>query len=292
MVADAAGLGSSPSHLFPRAAAAMDTLVGSCHSLLFDLMFKSVARLLAGFASWNHLWRAGAVGAGEKSLSALALPSFSMQPSDYIIQIGEHLLTLVQQLEPYVKAEEEDEKESGLQVGRSGTTSSLGSELSPSSTAAVPATSSVLSPPDYVESDALYWLSLLSRNTFRSLVAGVLSLRALSTRGARQLGTDVEYLINVLSALGLPMPPLVLKLAAWLALTEAQLAAALAQGGSIANASAVASDSPTSAGAASAIAADWRVDTLTVEEKQVLRHVIRIRRLKAIEPQALAQLNQ
>jgi hypothetical protein len=289
MAADAAGLGSSPSHLFPRAAAAMDALVGSCHALLFDLMFKSVARLLAGFASWNHLWHAGATGAGEKALSALALPSFSMQPSDYIIQIGEHLLTLVQQLEPYVKAEEEDEAESGLEVGRSGTTSSLVSELSPSFTAAVPTTSSALSPPDYVESDALYWLSLLSRSTFRSLVSGVLSLRALSTRGARQLGTDVEYLINVLSALGLPMPPLVLKLAAWLALTEAQLAEALAQGGSKTNALPV--DSPTSTNAASVTAVEWRVDALTTEEKQMLRHLIRVRRFKTIEPQALTQLN-
>jgi len=135
-----------------------------------------------------------------------------------------------------------------------------------------PFPASAPAPPAYVESDALYWLGLLSRGTFKALLSSVHQLALLSDRGATQLATDLEYLVNVLSALGLQMPPLILKLALWLQWSEATMQTKLAEGS----------------------AGEWRLDELQPEDKQMLRHVIHCRRFKGIETDARiqAKLNQ
>jgi hypothetical protein len=250
------------SHLFPGAAAEMDAFIGQLHGLIYDTMFRSIARLLHGFASWNHIWgSSGTAGVSGTLLSAIPLPSFSMQPSDYIVHIGEHLLTLVQQLEPFTKGSEEEEENSNA-------TTPVGKHTPVSLT---DTSTSASVPPSYVESDALYWLQLLSRGTFRLLLTSVLSLTILTDKGARQLSTDIEYLVNVLSALGLSMPPLVLKLSLWLSWNESNTLMKLSQG---------------SAGE------EWTLDGLAAEEKHMLRHVLKCRRFKNIDPHALTTLNQ
>jgi len=109
-----------------------------------------------------------------------------------------------------------------------------------------PFPASAPAPPAYVESDALYWLGLLSRGTFKALLSSVHQLALLSDRGATQLATDLEYLVNVLSALGLQMPPLILKLALWLQWSEATMQTKLAEGS----------------------AGEWRLDELQPEDSR------------------------
>jgi hypothetical protein len=272
--ATAATSGSSGvhSHLFTASAASFESLVQAVQQLLYDTMFHSIAVRLASFADWHHIWaaKAGGVTSGGQILSAIPLPSFSMQPSDYIIAIGEHLLTLVQQLEPYVKGSEEEEEVSHAAATPSAAARKFSTPTSPF-TQVTPASSSA--PSTYVENDALYWLNLLSRGTFAALLSSFPAIPQLSERGARQLSTDLEYLINVLSALGLTIPPIIHKLTAWLTWSESTLAARIS-------------------GADSSAEEHLKLSELHAEEKQILRQLIRCRHFKTIDAPTMAQLNQ
>jgi len=264
--------------LFPAAGLAMDALVGQLHGLLYACMFRPIARLLAGFERWSSVWAgssgsSGAGGLDDQSVTTLPLPSFSLQPSDYMVQLGEHLLTTVQQLEPFTRAEDEEEEQDGEQLNEGEET-----QKQPRVTVTSTPTGSPL-PPVYVESDALYWLQLLSAGTFRLLLSRVLSVPVLSPRGARQLATDLDYLLNVLLALGIAAPTLAKRLAHWLHCSEQDMSQALAAGHTT-SAAADATMTTTVAAGATATDAPARIVDMQPEEKQMLRHIIKARRWK------------
>lgn len=115
-----------------------ETFVSTIKTMIYDTMFLEIRNKLRDLPQWP-VWNS------ESKLSQLRLPSFSLQPSEtmtqvcrtaqkavifnpgigshkiFIIytcafmQVGEHLLTLVQQLEPFTKAAEDEGDDEGDQ---------------------------------------------------------------------------------------------------------------------------------------------------------------------------------
>jgi len=138
------------------------------------------------------------------SLLALPLPSFGSQPSEYMTHVGEHLLSLVQQLEPYLHAEQEKEREAAS-AAAFGSDSGGGSSSS-TATAAVDLKRSSSAVAGQ-EEDTMYWLTLVGHGVVKFALERVTQIPKLSDKGAAQLVTDLEYLAAVLKAIAVPPPP-------------------------------------------------------------------------------------
>ena len=243
---------SSSSQLFSSASTLFESFISALHNLILDTMFKPIQSKLSSFHEWNHIW---AAKSSQGLLSSIPLPNFSLQPSEYMIQIGEHLLTLVQQLEPYVSKQDDDDHHDADDANQQNDHTHDASS------------SSV-----YLEHDALYWLNLLSKGTFKHLISSIHQIPLVSERGGRQLACDLEYLVNVLQALGLTIPPTILKLQVWLTWNESQMSSKLNDGR--------AGD-------------ECMLSELSNEEKTMLKQVCKCRRFKNIQTDQniQAQLN-
>ena len=146
------------------------------HSHLFEWMFGPISGRLQSFAGWRQ-WRSSASSTSSLGLiatemredgseSEVALPSFSLQPSDWATAIGEYLLSLVSVLEPFVAGE--------------------------------------AAQPLYSELDAAYWLQRLATATCDLLSRCIASLPSpLSASTIQQLHTDLHYIANVLQAMAI-----------------------------------------------------------------------------------------
>jgi len=167
----------------------------------------------------------------------------------------EHILTVVQQLEPYVHKQDDDEE------GERATDDTRnGDAIMPTHTSSHPPPSTGVSR-SYIEHDALYWLNLLSKGTFKSLLSSIHQLSTLSDRGAKQLHTDIEYMINVLSALGVAVPETIQRLNQWLQATEMQMMEA-------------AKGTNTNKHADADATFDLHFSELSSEQRKLLRHLI------------------
>ena len=191
-------------------------LLSSLHGDVYDLLFAPLAARLRSFGSWKQ-WRSSSAASGstgsasssassvgslgvvatelrdDGSESEVALPSFSLQPSEYAVELGEYLLTVVQQIEPFVAQQRDDEL--------------LAAEATAASTATGTAGSTT---ERYVELDASYWLQRLASGTCSLLCSSICSLpqTALQSTGTcRQLAADLDYIANVLQAININMEP-------------------------------------------------------------------------------------
>ncbi|KAK4285179.1 hypothetical protein QN277_001912 [Acacia crassicarpa] len=103
--------------------------------------------------------------------SAFPLPTFSAYPQSYVTSVGEYLLTLPQQLEP-------------LAEGISNTDNS-----------------------EEAQFFATEWMFKVAEGATALYIEQLRGIQYISDRGAQQLSVDIEYLSNVLSALSMPIPP-------------------------------------------------------------------------------------
>ncbi|KAI9115329.1 hypothetical protein K1719_013648, partial [Acacia pycnantha] len=103
--------------------------------------------------------------------SAFPLPTFSAYPQSYVTSVGEYLLTLPQQLEP-------------LAEGISNTDTS-----------------------EEAQFFATEWMFKVAEGATALYIEQLRGIQYISDRGAQQLSVDIEYLSNVLSALSMPIPP-------------------------------------------------------------------------------------
>ncbi|KAI3425696.1 hypothetical protein D9Q98_007673 [Chlorella vulgaris] len=115
----------------------------------------------------------------QQRAGSLPLPTFSAYPLQYITSVGEYLMMLPQQLESALLSEDDGE-EAGQLVG------------------------------DWIDKVALHTAAL-----YQQQLGG---LRGLTAQGAAQLAADLEYFCNVLTTLGVGVPP---TLAAWQAAAAA-----------------------------------------------------------------------
>nr|GLL28092.1 conserved oligomeric Golgi complex subunit 7 [Ipomoea trifida] len=104
--------------------------------------------------------------------SARPLPTFSAYPQSYVTNVGEYLLTLPQQLEPLAEG---------------------------------------ISNSDANAEEAQYfateWMFKVAEGATALYVEQLRGIQYITDRGAQQLSVDIEYLSNVLSALSMPVPP-------------------------------------------------------------------------------------
>lgn len=155
----------------------LDAFAASCQMFVYDTMFVHIQNKLDGMGRLDA-WRSEP----EELPEGVELPTFSLSPLEYITQIGEHLLTLPQQLEPFVDA--------GPMAIRPEVFAKAG-----------------VKPPDQQLEFAAQWLSLVSEGTMSYYYDRILAIPYLTHEGGNQLATDVAYLFNILSALGIPPDP-------------------------------------------------------------------------------------
>ncbi|GAV79125.1 COG7 domain-containing protein [Cephalotus follicularis] len=104
--------------------------------------------------------------------SAFPLPTFSSYPQSYVTSVGEYLLTLPQQLEPLAEG-----------ISNSDTTN------------------------DEAQFFATEWMFKVAEGATALYMEQLRGIHYITDRGSQQLSVDIEYLSNVLSALSMPIPP-------------------------------------------------------------------------------------
>lgn len=165
------------------------------HQLAFDIAFaqiKSELMLIPSLEIWNVI--------DDKQNEALVdkneLPAFSLSPTECATKVGQYLMTLPQHLEP-------------LTVGLSETSGEQLNALETAlHTAKLPYSGVNENQTDEnidLHSMADQWLSSIVCASEHTYVEAALQIPELSSNGARQLAVDLEYMGNVISALGLPV---------------------------------------------------------------------------------------
>ncbi|KAF8092221.1 hypothetical protein N665_0421s0009 [Sinapis alba] len=105
--------------------------------------------------------------------TAFALPNFSSYPQAYVTSVGEYLLTLPQQLEPLAEG-----------ISTNGDSNNEDAQFF-----------------------ATEWMFKVAEGATALYMEQLRGIQYVSDRGAQQLCVDIEYLSNVLSALSMPIPP-------------------------------------------------------------------------------------
>lgn len=126
--------------------------------------------------SWNT------AGIGETLTDDL--PAFSLTPLEYISNIGQYLMSLPLNLEPFV-TQEDSALELALHAGKLPFPPEQGDEL-----------------PE-LDNMADNWLGSIARATMQTYCDVILQIPELTPHSTKQLATDIDYLINVMDALGL-----------------------------------------------------------------------------------------
>ncbi|KAI3508182.1 hypothetical protein L1887_23186 [Cichorium endivia] len=105
--------------------------------------------------------------------TAFHLPNFSAYAQSYITTVGEYLLTLPQQLEPLAETISNNDANA-----------------------------------DEAQFFATEWMFKVAEGAAALFMEQLRGIQYITERGAQQLSVDIEYLSNVLSALSMPIPPI------------------------------------------------------------------------------------
>jgi len=141
------------------------------HHFAFDIIFIHFKRQLLTVPKMEIWCRS------EKESVDGALPTFSLSPLPYITHIGDSLLTLPQQLEPFFVQDQNNNLLTALKVGQ------------------IP----------YQEQDGAHydhqWLESFARGAMNVYAEAILKVTMVTPYATRQLIADIEYFFNILSAL-------------------------------------------------------------------------------------------
>ncbi len=138
-----------------------------------------------------------ATGPQNPSPFDLELPQFSLSPGEYMTRIGEHLLSLPQQLDLYA-----DDASLAYSLG---SLPGMEGQSVPSSSGVQGMDKKETEGVDGETDDEIdityLWMTAVCHETLSTFVSSALSIPALSLYGTRQLIADMNYLVNVLSAM-------------------------------------------------------------------------------------------
>lgn len=171
--------GSRNHTLLSASRAALTCLNQQAHQLAFDSVFLRIKQqllLVCRMDSWTT------AGIGETLTDDL--PTFSLTPLEYISNIGQYLMSLPLNLEPFV-TQEDSALELALHAGKLPFPPEQGDE-----------------PPE-LDNMADHWLGSLARATMQTYCDVILQIPELTPHSTKQLATDIDYLTNVMDALGL-----------------------------------------------------------------------------------------
>ncbi|XP_060030087.1 conserved oligomeric Golgi complex subunit 7 [Erinaceus europaeus] len=171
--------GPSNHNLLSASRVALTRLNQHAHQLAFDSVFLRIKQqllLVTKMDSWNT------AGIGETLTDDL--PTFSLTPLEYISNIGQYIMSLPLNLEPFV-TQEDSALELALHAGKLPFPPEQGDEL-----------------PE-LDNMADNWLGSIARATMQTYCDIILQIPELTPHSTKQLATDIDYLINVMDALGL-----------------------------------------------------------------------------------------
>lgn len=156
-------------------------LVDTVHRIVYENMFNGVKERFASF-SGRDLW------SGEGGDADAAMLGFSSSPLGYATEVADYLMTIPQQLEPFIP-DEDDAK--------------YATPRSPYLFSKTKTARGTDEEDDLLNmSFAGMWISALTIGTMELFVEKICSLTRLSESGTRQLATDADYIINVVASLG------------------------------------------------------------------------------------------
>ncbi|KAI0558933.1 Golgi complex component 7 (COG7) [Gracilaria domingensis] len=152
-------------------------LIDVVHRLVYESMFNGVQDRFNAF-NGEDFWN---VDGDDETLS-----SVSSSPLAYATEVADYLMTIPQQLEPFIP----DEEDARFAMPKSPyafckRSANVDDELS----------------------FAGMWISVLTIATMEFYVEKIGSLSRLSEGGTRQLATDVDYICNVIASLGVSPSP-------------------------------------------------------------------------------------
>lgn len=178
---DAAQAAQAP--VLPMVAARAAAFEKAADALVYDVLASRVHRHLDGYAKlsvWEATHMSGEAGAAGNSFD---LPTFSAYPQACATAVGEYLLTLPQQFEPL------------LGIG-------------PSSPGAPNVGGDAVDSGGAADDTRLAseWVVRVAGGAASLATSAALAIEALDDSGAAQLAADMEYLANVVSALGVDVP--------------------------------------------------------------------------------------
>jgi hypothetical protein len=204
---------------------AVETFIRLCQRFVFDTIFFPIAKHLTNLPNmevWNSV-----VEKAKVSPFNIQIPTFSLQPNEYITRIGEHLLTLPQQFEvyaddkslafsikslPYSDEKPIQEKEiRDIKEDKKEDLISGDKEVKATSSITIAGESNIITEEssvsqlddDEISTDEVThaWITSVARGTIHAILEKILFIPQLSSHGTRQLLTDLGYLTNVLSTL-------------------------------------------------------------------------------------------
>nr|XP_043617151.1 conserved oligomeric Golgi complex subunit 7 [Erigeron canadensis] len=114
-----------------------------------------------------------AIWSAVEEQTAFHLPSFSAYAQAYVTTVGEYLLTLPQQLEPLAESISNNDANA-----------------------------------EEAQFFATEWMFKVAEGAAALFMEQLRGIQYITERGAQQLSVDIEYLSNVLSALSMPIPPI------------------------------------------------------------------------------------
>lgn len=171
--------GTGNSSLLAEPRLALTRLNQQANQLAFDSVFLQIKYQLC-LVSKMESREAG--GFGESY--AKDLPTFSLSPQEYITNIGQYIMSLPLHLEPFV-TQEDPALELALHAGKLPFPPEQGDDL-----------------PE-LDNTADYWLGSIARATMQTYCDSILLIPELTAHSTKQLATDIDYLSNVMDALGL-----------------------------------------------------------------------------------------
>ncbi|KAL0984367.1 hypothetical protein UPYG_G00140530 [Umbra pygmaea] len=171
--------GTGNSSLLAEPRLALTRLNQQANQLAFDSVFLQIKHQLC-LVSKMESRHAG--GFGESY--AEDLPTFSLSPQEYITNIGQYIMSLPLHLEPFV-TQEDPALELALHAGKLPFPPEQGDDL-----------------PE-LDNTADYWLGSIARATMQTYCDAILLIPELTAHSTKQLATDIDYLSNVMDALGL-----------------------------------------------------------------------------------------
>jgi hypothetical protein len=202
--------------LYPETEDATRRLATSCHTFVFDVC-AAVPRLhLKGMSSLQS-WKE----ANEQDIN-----SYGILPQSYITHVGEHMLALVQALEPFASDSEAlglaNEVMGGVHgvamqpwrefLSASGTMGSedvIKSLMNGENLDNFVVASAALGEEEGTEEEESeankfcnVWLDVVSTAVTGRLLERIMRIPSLTPKGCEHLNTDLNYLVNVFSALG------------------------------------------------------------------------------------------
>jgi conserved oligomeric Golgi complex subunit 7 len=212
--------------LYGAAEAAVDVLASSCHSFVFDVC-SSVPRKYLSELSQLSSWRKGA--------STDSFDSYGTLPQHYITQVGEHMLALVQAFEPFasdpVALSIGNEVMGGVKdvalqpwseflaaAGFLGSDAVVSMLMGGKDIATLVLNNAALGEEDAVLEGATEdeiasaafcnaWLDGIGLAVTGRLLERIMRIPQLTPKGCDHLTSDLNYLVNVFSALGVAGHP-------------------------------------------------------------------------------------